>query len=404
MLRRLWYALPIDGRGFNAPADPDARRLITFATRRRFAMVPRVLLPVLVAAGRLLYCVKAVFAVRFAARKFGFGARESLQQYADACRFGLRPKDSFAWRGTMTERRPLSTQAFWKIQWAVADPDQRALLGDKVATAAALRPFGVLTPEELAIIPAVSVAPKLPDAAAMFVKPHHGSRGRNAFSILRLAPGHYWIDGGPHDEAYVTQRLRDAAVGDALLVQRRVTGIKALADLGTPDGNPPVLRIMTACEPGGEPFLHSASFSMRAIGEARFHPLRDTLRVPVRIATGSLLQGRWLGAPGVRYDVSPWHEAQVAGRLLPGFDKAAAAAVAAARAFPGLPLIGWDVILTDDGPIILEGNSNSDWMIVCWMQEGAPDAVPLLPLMARWAAAIERPTSPAVAPAVPCMP
>ena len=391
MLRRLWHALPIDGRGFVSPADPDARRLIAIATRRRFAMVPRLLLPAVVAAARLAYCAKAVIAVRRAARKFGFGGRESLLHYADACLFGLRPKDSFAWRHTMAERRPLSTQAFWKIQWAVADPEQRALLGDKAATAAVLRQSGVPTPEQLAIIAAGSGAPRLPDAREMFVKPQHGSRGRNAFSILRLAPGHYWIDGGPHDEAYVTRRLREAAAGDALLVQRRVSGVPALADLGTPDGNPPVLRVMTAREPGGEPFLHSASFSMRAVGEARFHPLRDTLRAPVAVATGSLLRGYWLGAPERRYEISPWHGgAPVAGRILPGFDAAAAAAVAAARAFPGLPLIGWDVILAEDGPVVLEGNSNSDWLIVSWMQEGAPDAVALLPLMRRWAASRER--------------
>ena len=63
-----------------------------------------------------------------------------------------------------------------------------------------------------------------------------------------------------------------------------------------------------------------------------------------------------------------------------------AAAVTAARAFPGLPLIGWDVILTSDGPVILEGNSANDLLFLTWMEEGAPDAKPLLPLLRRWSA------------------
>jgi hypothetical protein len=52
-----------------------------------------------------------------------------------------------------------------------------------------------------------------------------------------------------------------------------------------------------------------------------------------------------------------------------------------------LPLIGWDVILTSDGPVVLEGNSANDMLVVTWTEEGAPDAAPLLPLLRRWSAA-----------------
>jgi hypothetical protein len=385
VVRRFWDALPIDGSGFVGPADPDARRLIAIATHRRLRMVPRGLRPVVVAAARLLWCVKAASTVHRAACRFGFGAGESLRQYRDACLFGLRPKDAFAWRRTTALRRPLSTQAFWIIQSTIGDPTQRARLDDKLATAAAIKPFPVQMPRQLAVIAAGTVAPVLPDATRIFVKPRSGRRSQNAFSIVRLDTGAYRVDGARRDEAYVAARLRNAAANDDLLVQQCLSGVSEIADLGTADGAPPVIRIMTAREPDGQPFAHSGWMTIRVPGEASGHPLRDALRMPIAIETGSLLAGYWLGAPRLRFDRSPWHQAPIAGRVLPGFREAADAAVTAAQAFPGVPIIGWDVILTDDGPVVLEGNSGTDLLVVTWAAEGAPDAVPLMQLLLQWA-------------------
>lgn len=386
-LRRLWRALPIDGRGLLAPADPNVRDLIAFATDHRLSRVPRAIRPSVVWALRLLWCLKAVLSVMGASRRFGFGINDSIRQYIDACLYGLRPKDSYSWRQSMSALPPLSTQAFWKIALAVGVPEQRPILVDKLATAAALAKQFVATPRLLAIVPAGTIAPELPDASDMFVKPRGGRRSLNSFGISRLAPEVYWLDGARRDKAYVTARLRAAAAGDTLLVQQRLTGIPELADLDSSTGAPPVLRIMTACEPGGEPYLHAACLAIGVPGENPSHPLRDALRVPISIATGRLLAGFWLGEPQTRFRLSPWHKAQIRGRTLPGFHAAAVAAVKAARAFPGLPLIGWDVILTRDGPVILEGNSASDLLVVTWMEEGAPDAAPLLALFRRWSAA-----------------
>jgi hypothetical protein len=100
----------------------------------------------------------------------------------------------------------------------------------------------------------------------MFVKPHTGSNARSAFAIERMGDGAYRIEGGVHDEAYVTGRLREALREGALLVQQRLVSAPELADLTTA-GVPPTLRIITACEPGGQPFMHSALFSIRVPGE-----------------------------------------------------------------------------------------------------------------------------------------
>lgn len=281
---------------------------------------------------------------------------------------------------------PLSTQAFWKVALVVGDPKQRLILVDKLATAAALEKLFVATPELLAVIPAGTTSPDLPDAADMFVKPRRGRRGLDSFSVSRLGPDAYWMEGARRDMDYVNTRLQAAAAKDDVLVQQRLTGEPELADLGSREGAPPVVRIMTACEPGGRPYLHAAWLTIHVPGESG-HPLRDAIRAPIGIDTGRALAGYWMGASQERFDQSPWHDAQITGRTIPRFHEAAAAAVTAARALPGLPLIGWDVILTSEGPVILEGNSANDLVVVMWAEEGAPHSPPLLPLLRRWSTA-----------------
>jgi hypothetical protein len=373
---RFWDALPIDGCGFLRPDDPDARRLIAYATRRR---IPGPVRPFILVAGRLLWCVKAARRVRRARRLFGFGSEASRQQFADACLRGVQPKDSAIWRQALgAPRRPLSCDAYVRIQSSVGDPGQRRLLSDKLATSVLLERLGVAVPELLAVIRQGTPHPALPSGGAdMFVKPASGSRSRDAFRV----------DGRVRDEA-LTARLRQAAASDALLVQRCLQSASGLADLAT-DGVPPVLRIITAREPGGDAFLHSALFSIRVPGESAAHPFRGHIRVPVALAEGVLLPGYWFGEPESRFHASPWHGAPIAERALPGFDEAAVCAVRAAVGFDRLAVIAWDVILSDRGPVILEGNSHCSWIFMTLARQGAPGAVPILPLLGRWAAAEE---------------
>ena len=363
-LRRFWNALPIDGAGFVPPADPDARWLIRHATRTRLRGVPRPLLPLVVLAGRLLLCVKAI---RWARR-----SDDPLRVYADACLYGLLPRDSRMWRGPVgAPPRPMSPGALALAMSSMGNAEQRRLLTDKSATAALIARHGVAVPKLVTVIPRGTADPVLPEGEALFVKPQSGSRGQDAFRVDRVDPS-------------VAARLKRAAAGDALLVQHCLAPAPELADLAT-GGIPPVLRLIMAREPRGAPFLHSALFSVRVPGET--HPLRGLLRAPVSVADGRLLAGFWLGEPEARYDRSPWHDAPLAGRVLPDFDAAVRAALTATAPFDGLPSIGWDVVLSDAGPVILEGNAHTDWLYILRVAEGAPDAPPLLPLLRRWAEA-----------------
>jgi hypothetical protein len=81
------------------------------------------------------------------------------------------------------------------------------------------------------------------------------------------------------------------------------------------------------------------------------------LLAPIDLATGRLGIG-CKGYGGDDYAVHPVTGAPIAGFVLPHWDEAKALAVRAHRAaFDDYALIGWDVGLTDRGPILVEGNS-----------------------------------------------
>jgi len=50
--------------------------------------------------------------------------------------------------------------------------------------------------------------------------------------------------------------------------------------------------------------------------------------------------------------------APIAGFVIPRFQETLEVALAAQSAFPEVPSVGWDVAITDDGPLLLEANLN----------------------------------------------
>lgn len=71
---------------------------------------------------------------------------------------------------------------------------------------------------------------------------------------------------------------------------------------------------------------------------------------------------------GLRYyDAHPETGFAITGQRIPGFPEALAVARRAQAAIPQLRLLGWDIAITEQGPIILEGNNYWAWEM---MQRG----------------------------------
>jgi len=85
------------------------------------------------------------------------------------------------------------------------------------------------------------------------------------------------------------------------------------------------------------------------------------IAAPIDLATGVL--GAAVGKDPARgqFTHHPDSGAPIAGLLTPCFNEALATTLAAHAAFDWVPFVGWDVVITPDGPVLLE--ANPDWCV-----------------------------------------
>lgn len=167
-------------------------------------------------------------------------------------------------------------------------------------------------------------------------------------------------------EVYTAQRLidesrrttelavqsKDAALG-SFMVEERLRPHRALAEFVGPTFC--TLRMLTVIGRDGEPRLHGSVFKLQGGDSGVDHLRFGAVAAHVDPLTGTLGSGRtrstfdWLtkipgsGREFVGYQLPLWNETQEL-------------ALKAARAFPWARAIGWDIGITDAGPVLVEGN------------------------------------------------
>lgn len=207
-----------------------------------------------------------------------------------------------------------------------------------------------------------SAFPQSLPACDLFIKPANGRGGRGAERWDWMAPRHFvGMDGEPIADDALIDHLRRRAEPAPILVQRRVETHSGLADLTT--GALPTIRLTTCLDERGDPEIVGAVFRM-AIGGNR---TVDNLHAGGIAANVSLDGGRLSNASDLGMDSKlgwldrhPDTGAAIAGRPLPLWSETKALAILAHRAFADRVLIGWDIAITNDGPLVVEGNSSPD--------------------------------------------
>lgn len=362
MLKRYWRELPWDGEGWARPYDPalaDLRRWAAAQWRSEHAPIPSGLIWL---ASRLLWPLAVAGKVAALARRLPTLARRTV--YADCVRTGASPLEAHVWRSLHATPHPLPARASALLFSRLGSREDQRLLADKLAAADALSAVGPVFPKLVQRVRsggAIALADELRTGKALFVKPRHGQGGRGGFA-LDYVDAQWRVDGRPISESDLFAQIAQSVRTDDLLIQERVTAHPGLEGLSY-GGRAPVLRLVTARYPAAPPFLQSALMAVGVPGQNPANFLEGMIFAPIDSATATLAQGLSLARPRDRLKVLPWNMVALEGASVPDFDQAVGAALSAMTAVPGLPIVHWDVILSSDGPIMLEGNVSGNWIL-----------------------------------------
>ena len=295
---------------------------------------------------------------------FGADVRLALRGFLPVSRvlYGLREDNV---RDYLSDRERELT---WTLNWPAA-----SLLDDKLAFSFMLDRFAVPSPAVVAVIRAGVVHPldeSLPEEGAdwlrrelarrgrLVIKPTRSGGGGRNVRIVEDAGDGYRTNGADAswgeiagtvrrlDDDLVTEFVEQAAYARAIYPRTTNT-----------------IRVLTLAGRGSEPLIAAA---VHRFGRDASGPVdnwsRGGLSARVDVETGVL------GA-GVSYPSTSglvWHAqhpdtgSPIAGTSVPGWPTVRSEILALARRASFLPYVGWDVVVTDSGFQVLEGNKYSD--------------------------------------------
>ncbi len=154
-----------------------------------------------------------------------------------------------------------------------------------------------------------------------------------------------------------TQAIARALAGrrGTLVVQPRIATHPDLADIAL--NALPTVRVVTILDEVGRPEVVSATFRFASVENATVDNMKaGGLVAAVDLAKGALSIA-CKGYGGEDHATHPVTGATIVGRELPGWLQVKALAVRAhAGAFGDYVLIGWDIAMTPEGPLLIEGN------------------------------------------------
>jgi Sugar-transfer associated ATP-grasp len=201
----------------------------------------------------------------------------------------------------------------------------------------------------------------------LFVKPQNGMGAEGTFVIRSNGPAsHVMPDGTILSRESLMARLKTCANRKPLLVQALLRNHAALADLA--DQSLLTVRVITCLNEAGAPEACMAMLRLISKLEPRWKArLSDgEYASPIDMQTGLLgdMTGDSMRTSHRRFMHHPVTKAAIPGRQMPLWAETCALAVAAHRAFSHRAVIGWDIAVTPDGPVVLEGNTNFDVMFL----------------------------------------
>ncbi|MGB9144126.1 MAG: sugar-transfer associated ATP-grasp domain-containing protein, partial [Aestuariivirga sp.] len=159
--------------------------------------------------------------------------------------------------------------------------------------------------------------------------------------------------------------LRKASVRNWYLVQPWLKNHPSIADFAV--DSLVTIRVVTCLNEAGAPEVTLAMLRVLAKLEPTWTDVPDEeYATPIDLATGrmGLFTGDSMRTSHLRYDKHLVTGRQIEGTVLEEWPAIRDLAIRVHAAFPYRVLIGWDIALTDKGPVVLEGNNSLDVMFL----------------------------------------
>ncbi|NUZ08405.1 sugar-transfer associated ATP-grasp domain-containing protein [Piscinibacter koreensis] len=246
-----------------------------------------------------------------------------------------------------------------------AQPYAASEMGDKLLFADCCIRAGIAVPAILLCGGAHGIewrAPRPTLDRDLCVKPRHGRGARGVTIYQRIAPQRFRDAAGAEiDLEQLIRRLEERGRRMPWILQPRLFNHAAIADLAS--SSLIAVRVITCLNEAGEPVTTHGV--LRILGRLEpTWPFDDELGAPIDLVTGALgeLASDRLDRCAERWPHHPMTGRAVAGSVLADWPAVRQLAEAAHRLFDHRTLIGWDVALTPEGPLLLEGNNSLDVM------------------------------------------
>lgn len=276
---------------------------------------------------------------------------------------GVRPGDYYRYamhrvnprlRGfAVSDLEQIAVQRYLHPETVRQPIDHKARLSE-IATAAGLpmpRPVAEVTRDS----EAGCLAGKLPERD-LFVKFANLGWGVGALAFRWDAGGWTGADGRRLDRAGLATALVERAAGGDLVVQERLANGGPLRDL-TPGGLATIRIVTLRPTRDAPPALLGAVLRMPARpGAITDNFASGGVAAPVVDAEGTLGPACTKRSFVERLEAHPFTGGRILGTRIDGFPAAVRLAIAAHRLFPRAISVGWDIAITADGPVLIEGN------------------------------------------------
>ena len=192
-------------------------------------------------------------------------------------------------------------------------------------------------------------------------KPIDGSSGQG---ILKCTPEEYG------DPKALYQRLREAGIG---IVEDKVIQHPAIAALCPTSVN--TIRVATLLGDKKEGIV----YAYIRIGNGKVMDNVDCggMAAPVDIDTG-VITGVGANKAGETYEIHPMTGTKIPGTQIPYWEDVKTMCLNAMHVVPQVRFVAWDVAITEDGPVFIEGNSFPSHAIPQFAAH-FPDGIGILP-------------------------